>query len=450
MNKKQKDLPINAVDINDDLLWSKIEKELDKKKRRRFVFILFFFAVLGSTMLWNYFIPGSKGQLKPMPVMAREAEFLKKNEKSEGIRRPLSFIKNESNRPSDKKVSNEVRKENSINIAPQQPPINYTAEVKKHVISQEPGIKNDNDLKNTEPSFNYLALNSIQKGEKFIRRVSETAQLSLLTFNVLPSRVNRIEMDMEVSENKIKKIEREIGGYTLSFFSGVGLVSKTNTFDSEQDWQTLKNSKEKPIFTSYLAIAIRKEITSKLFVSLGLAKENTFYDFTGNQVTISKSEIASDSARYLKLGEQIVYLEGTRVVTKTKTDHYNVVNKNEVISLPVEIGYKLWSNTRQLELSIGSSLILSNKLKGYTYIEKSGISSYDQLGKALKFNKGFSDLMLQMNYRFPILKGIHLSLGLRGVLPLQSYYTINYYDQRAYESKNYKWYGNIGFSYLIH
>lgn len=440
-NNKSGNLEQSA--INEDLLWIKIEHELNKKKKNRN--ILFFMLAIASFIL----------TLSLIKVGVSMSGFLTNDSKTLALKNTkISDVKYS---PAKTFASDNDKLKECDNLP---------TGIKIHDPKGNKGLALLKSEKNVLLDNNFFDKSLTTKVDFTNGRIFDVSELnpqlingSLSVTNVerLPTLIVRYVNSTELKSSKpgndlivhptsfaLKKSSSNI-----LFSCGIGSFKIKNFYDGNLEWHNLKNQGEQPLFVSHLKLHYQKYFLNNLYLFSGLEYSKFYSKFIASSSNIVETPFESDSAQFINIDNQNYYFNGVKVQSKITTDYYKVYNHFSAVEIPFGLGYDIKMKKNVLSISANTSFRFLSMVSGYTYDNNLKIKKYSEIKDQIKFHYGLSNVNIQLKYRYAISDKLSACIGLEKTFPLINQFSYNSHGNTDFYSKYESLFLNIGIGYQI-
>lgn len=434
---------LSYVNIDEGLLWLRIEKELNKKKKRRilFLFILGVFLIASVVLITN-FNKESKIKIVSNTVINSATDESKVFE--EKLHTDDSDETSSEHFFSRHKLQNNstIKTHDNNSIVIESPDIiktsisKFVGKTYENYNNEQPEViktyeQEQHDIFKSDITYeNHIENISILESKLLISDINDGSLIDLLA----NGKLSKIK--------KIKKLKSQ-----LFFGIGFGSLKSNNVFDKNNEWHSLINKNEKPVLATQIQLQYNKSIIKNLYVSVGIKYNRIVSKFNGVSSITNSREIDSDSSRFIIIDGQNFYFDGKKIQTITNTDYYSVYNRFSCFELPFGIGYNFSLLKSRFTISTNSSLRVLSSLSGYTYDNKLNIRNYIELNENIKLNYGLSNINFKLNYSYPVLNNAVVFVEVQKQFPLIYNYSINFSNSSDFKSRYDALYVNIGMGY---
>ncbi|MBK9270645.1 MAG: hypothetical protein IPM48_03525 [Saprospiraceae bacterium] len=413
---------------DDQEVWKNISLALDKKKRRRRFFIFFYLSIF-TILLSSIF-------------------FVSKLDKERAIIHPLNYAQSEEqfSQMSGEGESISLRKENvPQNIFGKNIVFNNLKNLEQMGFESEIGEKFTN-----RRNIDFLLQEQVQKsnleegiGINHLKVVKESDSFNLeqLEFNKLDSEIiNALNVEsLENSESLLplvdtlnsdtfgKQIDHSVTNnhgfkkaLCIQFINACGVGWRNDQFDPAINWQALRHGQEKYLYSTAHGVAVSRIFKSNFFMTSGIEIQRFISNLKGSNVSTSRVNIYSDSARVQNINGIDYYYGGTIEKTIHSTENFNVFNKYTYFLIPIKFGYFVSKNSTGISIDLGTSFLMGGQLSGYTIDTDNKIKPFSSINSPVEINKfKWTNLFSSVNFSRRLSTDLDLSLGIQFQLGIQ-------------------------------
>jgi len=396
----QEDLP----EMNDNLMWSRIEKEMDKSKSKPVFFYWIYAAILLITLGLTYTLINGNNRYNSNNYKNIVKINTKIEENENNAVLINTNIKNNKQQKSKSIGSDKFLKKDDIR----------TNKVFEKKVSQEEIIFNSPVSKTNDNNRSLHPSHSIPIRKYFVIQADKIRKISLGPTGNITSITDKTKTDQSL--------------FVIGL-SGLGYSISNTEYDKNVPWQYRKFQKERDLYNYSFSIKIAKPIYKNIFVSLGVNYQNKITNFRDKETTIKLEYFQSDSAYVIR--NTSTYLSGERTKTTTTTKKYSYYNRTSEWSIPFGLGY-IWTNkNNSLILNAGMQFRFNSRFSGYTVSPGNEIKKYESFHNSINKHLGLSQVDLSALYSRKLTSNIEILLGLQGVLPLSPDYSIDTYISKS-------------------
>lgn len=422
----QNDMP----DMNDDLMWLHIEKELDNDKSKPFIFywlstaiLIFVFGIIVFLVKMN--------NIDELNTINSNSVTINTVEKKESIINTSSINNLELNNELTEIMPVITTKSNrkiNLNIKQSSFPLsNNSINIQKSFSNKGIELNNNqsklkalNDLKQSEGQIRFMeVIPLIINNPKFVLHIEK----GILEKQILLKHI----LNDDFNKNRDNSI------FVLGF-SGMGRLFSNTKYNDNIQWQNRKFSNEKALYNFIFSTQIARPIYKKLFISLGFQYQNIVVNYKETTDEVFVEKFLSDSAFVIKNSD--IFLPGERIKTTTINKRMSYYNEIRHFSIPWSVGY-VWSNKRNsFILSTGLLFRFNSNFTGYTISSENKIDKYENMFKNINKHLGISQVEVSGFYGRSFNNNIDFLLGVNYIHSHKPDYSINSSFINKYSSIN--------------